>query len=76
MPAFDPISFSTWFGALDLNRVEADNYPRNVASARALERLCFRREGLLRERWIVNGEICDTAFYGVLRSDRQARASR
>ncbi len=64
------------FGALDLNRVEADIDPRNAASARALERLGFRREGLMRERWIVGGEICDTAFYGLLRRDWQARPSR
>jgi ribosomal-protein-alanine N-acetyltransferase len=61
------------FGALDLNRVEADIDPRNAASARALERLGFRHEGLMRERWIVAGEICDTAFYGLLRRDWEAR---
>jgi RimJ/RimL family protein N-acetyltransferase len=61
------------FAALELNRVEADIDPRNEASARALERLGFRREGLLRERWIVGGEICDTEFYGLLKSDWVAR---
>jgi RimJ/RimL family protein N-acetyltransferase len=39
------------------NRVEADIDPRNTASARSLERLGFAREGLLRERWIVDGEV-------------------
>jgi RimJ/RimL family protein N-acetyltransferase len=68
--------FSHGFSALDLNRVEADIDPRNEASARALLRLGFRQEGLMRERWIVNGEICDTAFYGLLRSDWAARAPR
>jgi RimJ/RimL family protein N-acetyltransferase len=57
------------FSALQLNRVEADIDPRNAASAKPLERLGFRQEGLLRERWIVGGEICDTAFYGLLKSD-------
>jgi ribosomal-protein-alanine N-acetyltransferase len=57
------------FGALDLNRVEADVDPRNGASARLLERLGFRKEGFMRERWIVNGEICDTDYYGLLRAD-------
>lgn len=50
----------------DLHRIEADIDPRNVASARTLERQGFRCEGLLRERWIVGGEVCDTAFYGLL----------
>ena len=48
------------FEHLDLNRVEADVDPRNAPSARLLERLGFLREGLLRERWIVDGEICDS----------------
>lgn len=64
------------FTALDLNRVEADIDPRNAASAKPLERLGFRQEGLLRERWIVGGEICDTAFYGLLRRDWAAHGSR
>ena len=54
------------FGALDLHRLEADIDPRNRASAHTLERLGFRNEGLARERWIVNGEISDTAWYGLL----------
>jgi RimJ/RimL family protein N-acetyltransferase len=61
------------FGALDLNRVEADIDPRNVASARALERLGFVHEGHLRERWIVGGEVCDSLIYGLLASDWKAR---
>jgi [ribosomal protein S5]-alanine N-acetyltransferase len=60
------------FGALHLNRVEADIDPRNVASARSLERLGFRREGLLRERWIVDGEVSDTALYGLLAREWRA----
>jgi ribosomal-protein-alanine N-acetyltransferase len=57
------------FSALALNRVEADIDPRNQASARSLERLGFKKEGHLRERWIVAGEVSDTALYGLLRSD-------
>ncbi len=61
------------FGAWNLNRVEADIDPRNRASARTLERLGFCREGLLRERWIVGGEVCDSALYGLLQRDWLAR---
>lgn len=57
------------FTQLDLNRVEADIDPRNEASARTLERLGFTREGYLRERWIVDGVVSDTALYGLLRSE-------
>ena len=55
------------FEQLDLNRIEADVDPRNVASTAVLERLGFEREGLLRERWIVSGEVSDSALYGLLR---------
>ena len=54
------------FGPLGLRRVEADVDPRNLASCRLLERLGFRREGLLRARWEVAGEVCDSAFFGLL----------
>lgn len=57
------------FETLALNRLEADIDPRNAASARVLERLGFRREGLLRERWIVDGEVSDSALYGLLARD-------
>ncbi len=56
------------FGALDLNRVEADTDPRNRDAIASLERLGFAREGLLRERWVVDGEVSDSAFFGLLRA--------
>jgi RimJ/RimL family protein N-acetyltransferase len=55
------------FAALDLNRIEADIDPRNGASARVLERLGFRKEGFMPERWIVQGEMADTVNYGLLK---------
>ena len=61
------------FEHLALNRVEADIDPRNAPSARLLERLGFLREGHLRERWIVDGEVCDSWIYGLLRAGWQAR---
>ena len=61
------------FAELDLNRIEADIDPRNTASAKLLERMAFKQEGYMRERWIVNGEVCDTAFYGLLKREWQAR---
>jgi RimJ/RimL family protein N-acetyltransferase len=55
------------FDALNLNRIEADIDPRNIGSARVLEKLGFRKEGIMPERWIVNGEFADTVNYGLLR---------
>ncbi len=64
------------FGAppagLGLRRLEADADPRNAASIRLLTRLGFVREGTLRERWEVAGEISDAAFYGLLARDWRA----
>ena len=60
------------FTDLDLHRLEADIDPRNGASAAALVRLGFREEGLLRERWIVAGEVSDSQLYGLLRREWQS----
>ena len=57
------------FTELNLNRVEADTDPRNERSTRLLDRLKFSKEGLFRERCIVDGEISDSAMYGLLRRD-------
>ena len=57
------------FEVLNLHRIEADVDPRNAGSVRTLERLGFQREGYLRERWQVNGEIQDAFYYGLLRPD-------
>jgi RimJ/RimL family protein N-acetyltransferase len=57
------------FEELNFHRIEADVDPRNAASVKTLERLGFQREGYLRERWQVGGEIQDAYFYGLLRPD-------
>jgi len=57
------------FDVLRLRRIEAEIHPGNEASARLLERLGFVREGLLRERWIVDGDVSDSAIYGLLRNE-------
>ena len=54
------------FSELNLNRIEADIDPRNLASAKSLLRLGFTKEGYLRERWIVEGVVSDTELYGLL----------
>jgi len=62
--------------AMALNRIEADIDPRNDGSAKVLERLGFTREGLLRERWIVAGEVSDSALYGLLQAEWSQQARR
>ena len=62
------------FERLDLRRLEADVDPRNARSAHTLERLGFRQEGLLRERWVVDGEVSDSALFGLLAREWRLRA--
>ncbi len=57
------------FEELGLHRLEADTHPENAASLRSLERLGFRREGLLRERWTVAGRVSDSVILGLLASE-------
>ena len=63
------------FTVLTFHRIEADVDPRNTASIHSLERLGFQREGYLRERWQVNGEIQDAVFYGLLKPDWETSKS-
>lgn len=62
------------FEQLDLHRLEADVDPRNDRSIRALEREGFEREGRLRERYHVNGEVQDAVVYGLLRRTWRSRS--
>lgn len=61
------------FDALELRRIEADIDPRNAGSCRLVERMGFVREGLLRDRWQVGGEVSDSALYGLLAREWSAK---
>jgi len=61
------------FEVAQMRRLEADVDPRNAGSIRTLERLGFQREGYLRERWHVGGEIQDALFYGLLKREWDER---
>ena len=62
------------FDSLQLHRLEADVDPRNERSLRLLEGLGFQREGFLRERYHVNGEVQDTCMLGLLAPEWAERA--
>jgi len=57
------------FSELSCRRLEAEVNPDNIASCRLLERLGFRQEGRLRQRWTAKGRSYDTLFYGLLADD-------
>ena len=67
------LALSFAFETLGLQRIEADVDPRNERSWHLLESLGFRREGRLRQRWRVKGEITDGVFYGLLRDEYRPR---
>jgi [ribosomal protein S5]-alanine N-acetyltransferase len=53
----------------NLYRLEARCSIHNPASYRLLERLGFKREGVLREYFLLHGERVDHYFYSLLRSE-------
>jgi RimJ/RimL family protein N-acetyltransferase len=62
------------FETFELNRIDAEADPRNVASLKILLSHGFKQEGLMRENWIYRDEKpSDTAILGLLR--REWRAS-
>ncbi|MGH8030093.1 MAG: GNAT family N-acetyltransferase [Arenimonas sp.] len=57
------------FGDLGLRRIEAETPPANTASLKALEALGFKREGYLRQRWLVRDQSQDSVMLGLLAGD-------
>lgn len=60
------------YATLPLHRVQGEVDTRNIASARVLEHLGFRREGTLREDCVVDGVVSDSWVYGLLRPEWEA----
>lgn len=54
-------------------RVEAWTWAENAASARALEKCGFRREGVSRRCVFFNGAYRDMAIYSILREEWEGR---
>jgi len=65
LPAF--IRFG--FEELELHRIEADVDPNNRPAIALLERNGFTEEGILRERYRMNGELQDAVIYGLLHNE-------
>jgi ribosomal-protein-alanine N-acetyltransferase len=57
------------FGPLGLRRIEAQVQPDNRASNALIERLGFRLEGVLRQRWVAKGRAYDVNAWGLLASE-------
>lgn len=63
------LAISYGFLELGLHRIEADTEPNNRRSNAVLDRLGFRREGLLRQRFHHPDGIQDSLVFGLLKSE-------
>lgn len=61
------------FSVMKLHRLEADIDPRNARSIRLVERLGFKLEGHLRERYFVGDDIQDSLMYGLIATEWRER---
>jgi RimJ/RimL family protein N-acetyltransferase len=59
------------FNVLNLHRLEATTATTNASSIRLLERIGFKREGLLRECFRINDRFVDDYLYSLLSTDRR-----
>ena len=57
------------FRESDLRRLIAYVHDKNLASCRVLEKLGFKREGLLREHYIINGVPENEVLFGLLKHE-------
>lgn len=55
------------FESLELKRVCADVFKGNVASEKVLEKCGFRREAVVKEKYVKDGNSFDATLYGVFR---------
>jgi len=58
------------FGELGLHKISATCDPDNRGSARVLEKIGMRREGLLKEHFLVRGQWRDRLLWAALQTDQ------
>ena len=57
------------FDTLDVNRIEGRCNYNNIGSARVMENIGMRFEGVLRQQLKIKGEFIDQKMYAILKSD-------
>ena len=62
------------FANMELNRIEAQVHPSNASSLRSVERLGFKREGLLRQVGYWGEQFHDMYQYSLLREEWRGEA--
>lgn len=57
------------FNVLQLNKISSHVDKPNIASRRVREKLGFKLEGIIRDEKLLNGELIDRYYYGLLRRE-------
>ena len=57
------------FNKMYLNRIEARTVPENIPSQKLLEKVGFKREGLLREQMLVKNRFRDFYIYSIIKKE-------
>jgi RimJ/RimL family protein N-acetyltransferase len=57
------------FLSKDIERIQAQTDPRNLASQKVLEKAGFKKEGILRRNFFSRGEWVDACIYSILREE-------
>ncbi len=57
------------FNKMYLNRIEARTVPENIPSQKLLEKVGFKKEGLLREQMIVKNRFKDFHMYSIIKKE-------
>ncbi|HBE88964.1 MAG TPA: GNAT family N-acetyltransferase [Elusimicrobia bacterium] len=57
------------FAETDLRKLIAYVHDKNIPSCRLLERIGFKKEGFLREHYLINGKPANEVVYGLLRAE-------
>lgn len=57
------------FDQLEINRIEAEVMQGNITSEKVLEKLNFKKEGILREWMFWNGKYYDMTMFSLLKAD-------
>jgi [ribosomal protein S5]-alanine N-acetyltransferase len=64
-----PVILKFGFENMDLHRIEALVAPDNTPSLKLLQKTGFIYEGLLRQHYMKNGQLEDSAVYSLLRNE-------
>jgi ribosomal-protein-alanine N-acetyltransferase len=60
------------FNTLDINRIEGRCNYNNVGSARVMEKLGMKLEGILRQQLKIKGEFMDQRIYSILKDELES----